>query len=56
MNVEAAPTGINSPSGYVVRAPRATDALGKALRGIFVDTPPPADFVRLLRRLDGVAH
>lgn len=37
----------------VVRRPRATDAIGAALRGAFGDgTALPADLAQLLRRID----
>lgn len=37
----------------VVRRPRATDAIGSALRGVFgADSGLPADMARLLQRLE----
>lgn len=41
---------------YVVRRPRATDALGHALRGVYPSVPGPHDFDDLLKRLDRVTH
>lgn len=41
---------------YVVRRPRATDALGHALRGVFDSAPLPDDLSMLLKRLDRVTH
>ncbi len=56
MNVDAQHIGKRQQSGYWVRAPQPTDALGHTLRGIFGGGQLPADFTRLLRRLEGVAH
>lgn len=43
--------------GYVVRGPRVTDAIGKALRGVFRDDARlPEDIALALRRLDRVKH
>lgn len=41
---------------YLVRTPRATDALGHVLRGVFGDTRMPDDWTALLHRLDRVTH
>ncbi len=41
---------------YVVRSPRATDAIGHALRGVFGHAPLPDDLSMLLRRIDRLTH
>lgn len=47
----------DSRDGYVVRKPRASDAVGGSLRDIY-DTDPrlPSDWASLLRRIDASAH
>jgi hypothetical protein len=43
--------------GYVVRAPRATDAVGSSLRNIYAaDTCLSPELASLLSRLDTDAH
>lgn len=43
--------------GYVVRKPRASDAVGGSLRNIYETDPRiPEDLGALLRRIDGRAH
>jgi len=56
MHPQAPSIGKTYGNGYVVRRPQSTDALGHTLRGVFVDTPMPDDLVRLLHRLNHVAH
>lgn len=56
MDADTHDTGTAKRGDYVVRRPKATDALGHALRGVFGDTPLPDDFVVLLRRLERVVH
>lgn len=56
MNVDTHPAGKARKGDYMVGRPRVTDALGHALRGVFGDTPMPADLAALLNRLDRVAH
>ena len=36
----------------IVRRPRTTDAVGRALRGVFTTPPLPSDMARLLNELD----
>jgi hypothetical protein len=56
MNCHVHPAGKASQGDYIVRRPRATDALGHALRGVFGDTQLPDDLRVLLHRLDRVTH
>lgn len=44
-----------SRGDYVVQRPRASDAIGHSLRGVFAEMPLPDEMVRLLRQLDRVA-
>ena len=40
--------------GYVVRKPRASDAIGGSLRNIYETDPQvPSDLTALIRRIDG---
>ena len=51
--MSSAATTIGEKAGaYVVPAPRAGDALGHALRGVFGQPCVPADMAAMLRRLD----
>jgi hypothetical protein len=40
----------------IVRRPRATDTVGRALRGVFVTSALPQDLTRLLQELDCKHH
>jgi hypothetical protein len=43
--------------GYVVRKPRASDAVGGSLRNIYETDPRlPEDLSALIRRIDGRSH
>jgi hypothetical protein len=56
MNGDTHNLGTAEGSDYVVRRPRSTDALGHALRGVFVDTPLPDDLTILMHQLERVVH
>ncbi len=56
MTANLHPADTARKSGYVVRPPLATDALGHALRGVFDSTPLPEDMAALIKRLDRVTH
>jgi hypothetical protein len=40
----------------LIRRPRATDAVGRTLRGVFGTQCLPADMLRLIDRLDATEH
>jgi hypothetical protein len=48
----------SGPAGgeQMVRRPRATDAVGRALRGVFATQRLPADMMVLIARLDTRSH
>lgn len=52
MNTSAAMSTATKQHDYIVRAPRATDGIGKSLRNVFDAPALPADMVMLLQRLD----
>lgn len=56
MNGDRHDPGTAKGGDYVVRSPRSSDALGHALRGVFVDTPLPDDLTILLHQLERVVH
>jgi hypothetical protein len=41
---------------YIVRRPRATDAVGRSLRQVFSEAPLPDEWLVLLKRLDAITH
>jgi hypothetical protein len=49
---------LSGPTGgeQMVRRPRATDAVGRALRGVFATQQLPADMMLLIARLDTRSH
>lgn len=52
-----ASTDTDPRGGYVVRAPRPTDAVGSSLRNVYAAEPRlPSDLALLLSRLDARSH
>lgn len=58
MTRHLASTGARDPrGGYVVRKPRASDAVGGSLRNIYEAEPRlPPEWASLLGRLDAATH
>jgi hypothetical protein len=52
MNRAAAMSTAPKQHDYIVRAPRATDGIGKTLRNAFDAPALPADMMLMLQRLD----
>ena len=48
--------GDRASGEQLIRRPRATDAVGRALRGVFATPCLPADMMRLIERLDASEH
>lgn len=56
MHSDLRPSGKTCHGDYIVRRPRATDAVGRSLRRVFAEAPLPDEWLTLLHRLDHIAH